>query len=96
MTRTIWFFNRNFQFSFVSGKYLHGFLFPFFALLQIIWGKVLHPSQTEEITVDGSTHYYIFKNLFSSTAYTFIVKAKNGAGEAMQYQKPSVKRTHRG
>ena len=69
--------------------------FYFFALLQITWGKV-RPSQTEEITVDGSTHYYIFKNLFSSTAYTFIVKAKNGAGEAMQHQKPSVERTSPG
>ena len=66
--------------------------FYFFALLQITWGKVLD-SQTEEITVDGSTHYYIFKNLFSSTAYTFIVKARNSAGEAMQHQKPSVERT---
>lgn len=69
--------------------------FYFFALLQITWGKT-HASQTEEITVDGSNYYYIFKNLFSSTAYSFTVKAKNGAGEAMQYQKPRVERTDPG
>ena len=93
MAQNIWFSTRDFRFSFVNGKYPHGFYF--FALLQITWGQVRH-SQTEEITVVGSTHNYLFKNLFSNTAYTFIVKAKNGAGEAMQYQKPRVQRTDPG
>jgi len=69
--------------------------------LQIKWGKTVVDEQTNldglnQLVVNGSTHAYTFKHLFSSTTYSFVVIPKNSHGEGARHRTPKTERTYPG
>ena len=55
-----------------------------------------HTPEMQILELPGSVSAHTFKNLFSSTSYSFTVLARNDAGQGLQYIDPVTERTYPG